>query len=32
MSKQMREQINKLKNFEDFINENKKETMKKYDD
>jgi hypothetical protein len=32
MSKEMREQINKVKNFGQFINENKKENMKKYDD
>jgi hypothetical protein len=32
MSKEMREHINKVKNFGQFINENKKETMKKYDD
>ncbi len=28
----MREQINKVKNFGQFINKNKKESMKKYDD
>ena len=32
MSKEMREQINKVKNFGQSINENKKEIMKKYDD
>lgn len=32
MSKEMREQLNKINKFGQFINENKKQTMKRYDD